>query len=581
MKEIYDEDDNSILTENSKVATYLDLPEKIKRSFISNNNNIISKNGKEMNKLMIDFIKKLIKMKKEGKEDFYSILPQMLREINSNITNIIDDNNNTLAHLLANEENNELLKIICNFYYLLLINKNEFYDWFLKENTENLTILDIASIKSNKEMLEYLYEIISRTDGSKLKFNTKKNNFFHFSAKYNKYYSILFWYDKLQAYFPYLKIIDICNEYDITPLHYASYHGSLNCVELLLDLQADINALDKDGKSVLIYAVYSGNIKLIKKLLIRGANKNIKDLEGKTPYNYAIEQNKFGIANLLKDYSCVDEIKKYIFCKNDDFEITQLQKYRYDFEIIIYLLIYLILIIIFSIRLFSPDNDLNSHMFLKIGLFCLAFNSILLFILFLFIIYFKCIISFRQHIKKKKKDYLTMYDDTYNICVKCIRMKKANTVHCAVCNLCIDDWDHHCFWLNTCISKNNMKIFTFFLITIISFLFINIIFSLSFLITYFEIDGHFLNNIFTNKEYNKGNKIISIWKLIYLSIFIIFFILFLFLFTYNFSLILFSTPKSLKAIEVNDLRGPSYYNNNYSDDYHTNLFDSSVGKSDF
>ena len=581
MKEIYDEDDNSILTENSKVATYLDLPEKIKRSFISNNNNIVSKNGNEMNKIMIDFIKKLIKIKKEGKEDFYSILPQMLREINSNITNIIDDNNNTLAHLLANEENNELLKIICNFYYLLLINKNEFYDWFLKENTENLTILDIASIKSNKEMLEYLYEIISRTDGSKLKFNTNKNNFFHFSAKYNKYYSILFWYDKLQAYFPYLKIIDICNEYDITPLHYASYHGSLNCVELLLDLQADINALDKDGKSVLIYAVYSGNIKLIKKLLIRGANKNIKDLEGKTPYHYAIEQNKFGIANLLKDYNYIDKIKKYIFCKNDDFEITQLQKYRYDFEIIIYLLIYLILIIIFSIRLFSPDNDLNSHMFLKIGLFCLAFNSILLFILFLFIIYFKCIISFRQHIKKKKKDYLTMYDDTYNICVKCIRMKKANTVHCAVCNLCIDDWDHHCFWLNTCISKNNMKIFTFFLITIISFLFINIIFSLSFLIAYFEIDGQFLNNIFTNKTYNKGNKIISIWKLIYLSIFIIFFILFLFLFTYNFSLILFSTPKSLKAIEVNDLRGPSYYNNNSSDDYHTNLFDSSVGKSDF
>ena len=579
MKEIYDEDDNSILTENSKVTTYLDLPEKIKRSFISNNNNIVSKNGKEMNKIMIDFIKKLIKMKKEGKEDFYSILPQMLGEINSNITNIIDDNNNTLAHLLANEENIELLKIICNIYYLLLINKNEFYDWFLKENTENLTILDMASIKSNKEMLEYLYEIISRTDGSKLKFHTKKNNFFHFSAKYNKYYSILFWYDKLQAYFPYLKIIDTCNEYDITPLHYASYHGSLNCVELLLDLQADINAVDKDGKSVLTYAVYSSNIKLIKKLLIRGANKDIKDLEGKTPYYYANEQNKNEIANLLKNYNYYDNIKKYIFCKNNDFEIQQLQKYRYDFEIIIYLLLYLILIIIFSIRiLFASDYNLDSYMFLKIGFFCLGLNTILLFISFLFIIYFKCIISFKQHIKKKKKDYLTMYDDTYNICIKCIRMKKTNTVHCAVCNLCIDDWDHHCFWLNTCISKNNMKIFTCFLFTIISFLFINIVFSLTVLIAYFaEINEQFLYNIFSDKEYI-DNKI-SLWKLIYLLFFVIFFLLFLFLFTYNFTLILFSTPKSLKAIEVNDLSGPSYYNNN-SDDYHMNLIDTSVDKSE-
>ena len=97
MNEIDYEEDNSILTDNSKVATYLDLPEKIKRSFISNNNNIVPKNGKEMNKMMIDFIKKIIKIKKEGKEDFYWILPQMLREINSNITHIIDDNNNTLA----------------------------------------------------------------------------------------------------------------------------------------------------------------------------------------------------------------------------------------------------------------------------------------------------------------------------------------------------------------------------------------------------------------------------------------------------------------------------------------------------
>ena len=176
-----------------------------------------------------------------------------------------------------------------------------------------------------------------------------------------------------------------------------------------------------------------------------------------------------------------------------------------------------------------------------------------------------------------------MYDDTYNICIKCIRIKKANTVHCAVCNLCIDDWDHHCFWLNACISKNNMKIFTCFLISIISFLFINIVFLLNLLIDYFtednKIRNHFLNNIFTNKKYDNDNEIWK-WKLIYLLFLIVFFMLFLFLFTYNFSLILFSTPKSLKAIEVNDLRGPSYLDNNYSDDYHTNLIDSSVDKSD-
>ena len=111
------------------------------------------------------------------------------------------------------------------------------------------------------------------------------------------------------------------------------------------------------------------------------------------------------IANLLKDYNFIENIKKYIFCKNYDLEVKQLQKYRYDFEIIIYLLLYLSLITIFAVRIFWSSNYKNlksSYMFLRLGLFCLGLNSFLLFISFIFIIYFKCVISFRQHIKKKK-----------------------------------------------------------------------------------------------------------------------------------------------------------------------------------
>ena len=286
MKEI-EEEENSIISSKSK-DSFLDIPHTIYNNIISiNNNNPESLTGKDINKIMIDLIKKIIKLKKEKTyEELYSIIPNLLKEINPNITKIIDKNNNTLAHLLVNRENNELLTIICNIYYILIINKNDFYDWFLKENSDKLTILDIASIKSNKDMLEYLFEMISRTDGNKLKFNIKKDNFFHYSAKKNQYFSILFWYDKLQSYFPYLKLIDLGNIDDITPLHYACYHGAIDCVDLLLDLQADINAVDKNGKTPLIYAVNSGDIKIIKKLLIRGADKTIKDSKGKTPYFY-------------------------------------------------------------------------------------------------------------------------------------------------------------------------------------------------------------------------------------------------------------------------------------------------------
>ena len=593
MKEIdddeEDEEQSSILTGNSKIATNFALPEKIKRTFINSNNRKNENSFLEIgnNKFMIDLIKNLKKLKKEGKnkDDFYSILPPLLKKININISKIVDDNNNTLAHLLINEENTELLKIVCNVYYLLLTNRNEFYDWFLKENNENLTILDMASINSNKEMLEYLYEIISRTDGSKFNFNSKKNNFFHFSAKYNKYFSILFWYDKLQPYFPYLKLIDLSNEYNITPLHYACYHGALNCVELLLDLQADINAIDKDGKSVLTYAVFSGETKIIKKLLIRGANKTIKDLEGKTPYFYAIKNNKFDIAQMLKNYKFDDNIKNFITCNYEKTEINQLKNKRNDFEIIIYLLFYLLLIIIFSLRVFFISNykDFKSSLnYLKFGIICLGLSSLFLFISFIFIIYFKCIISFKQHIKKDKKNFLLMYDNTSNICIKCIRIKKQNTIHCVVCNLCIDDWDHHCFWLNTCISKNNKNIFTTFLFAIICFLFINIIFSICFLIVYFIEDQEerdkFIVNIFSNFNYDEIRKNMWIWilKCFYVSFFAIYLIFFLIIFVYYFSLIMISPSKAQEIIEVNENRETLNMNSNNIDEFNENLIDSYI-----
>ena len=595
MNEKDEQDENSDLYPNSKPFS-IDA-QTINNNYINNNNNNDNDNDndnrsensqeEDINKIMIDLIKKLIKTKKEGKtnEDFYTIVPPLLKNINSNITKIIDTNNNTLAHLLLNEENNELLMIICNIYYILLINKNEFYDWFLKENNDNLNILDIASIKCNKFMLEFLYEIISRTDGSKLKFTIKKNNFFHFSAKYNQYYSILFWYDKLQPYFPYLKLIDLSNAFDITPLHYACYHGAINCVDLLLDLGADINAIDKDGKSPLIYAVSSGDITIVKKLLIRGADKTIEDSEGKTPYYYAVKNGKLDVARLLRNYSILEQIINFFCCKcNKKFEIKQLKNNRFDFEILLFLLLYFLFTIIFGIRTFTSDyNVFESKLsFLKLGICCLIANYFFIVISLIFIIYFKCIIRFNQHIKKNKKNFLAMYNKSNtinNICIKCIRMKKQNTIHCLVCNLCIDDWDHHCFWLNCCISKNNTKMFCCFLISIFCFLFINSIFCLSILVMYFVEKDKEIDNVILRILNNEMLNDINILKYIFLSFFFIIFFLFSYLFIYNFFSVMFSSSKKRDNLNENETRDASYTRNN-NEDFHGDIIDSLIDKSD-
>ena len=117
---------NIITTRKVKERSAKDLPQVIKASFISTCSEG-SMAGREAYKSMIDFIKKIKVLKREGKtkDDLYSIIPAMLREINQNICEIMDDNNNTFAHLLVNEENIDLLKLVCDIYYLLIISEKK------------------------------------------------------------------------------------------------------------------------------------------------------------------------------------------------------------------------------------------------------------------------------------------------------------------------------------------------------------------------------------------------------------------------------------------------------------------------
>ena len=51
-------------------------------------------------------------------------------------------------------------------------------------------------------------------------------------------------------------------------------------------------------------------------------------------------------------------------------------------------------------------------------------------------------------------------------------------MHYLVCNSCVEKWDHHCFWINTCINENNQKQFDLFFYSMMNFVFLNILFFL-------------------------------------------------------------------------------------------------------
>ncbi|CCD62806.1 Palmitoyltransferase [Caenorhabditis elegans] len=51
-------------------------------------------------------------------------------------------------------------------------------------------------------------------------------------------------------------------------------------------------------------------------------------------------------------------------------------------------------------------------------------------------------------------------------CFTCFIRKMDHTKHCAVCGFCVNNFDHHCPWLNSCVTRRNMREFIMFVISV-------------------------------------------------------------------------------------------------------------------
>ena len=494
------------------------------------------KDYQEINKVMNDVINITKQYKNRNMDDLKESVMNTIKNSKLDPESLKNQSQETLAHLIIKYDKYERVEIIIESYINLLGINDNFFDWLLCENNEKMTSLDLCAQIGNREIINYMYTIISKTTESKFRITENRKGIFHYAAMHNQCYPIIYFHEKLQKFFKKITIIDVPSDLGITPLHYACIKGSKNAVDLLLDLGANINAIDVDGNNCVHYAVISNNPSLLKKLLVRGAEKTIRNNSGKLPIDLAKDNNLGKIVDILT--------AKSSFIQNpcsENHEVTGLRSshnnitlfviilfmglgkwiylsrlfyvYEYNIKYDVIPFVYEIEIIkdlcyygnyknysncsidenvtkIYMENRKSIRGNINNvtilfneetfgYNYLEstyiIGWIISFFEVIILF----FILKFMC---FSSHIFIKKKSFkkqsslIKLFESHKNICVKCRTEKDDTTVHCIVCNGCVREFDHHCSWLNICISKQNLGWFRGFLYLFCFYILVNLLF---------------------------------------------------------------------------------------------------------
>ncbi|CAK58451.1 unnamed protein product (macronuclear) [Paramecium tetraurelia] len=60
-------------------------------------------------------------------------------------------------------------------------------------------------------------------------------------------------------------------------------------------------------------------------------------------------------------------------------------------------------------------------------------------------------------------------------CKVCKLIQSKETQHCQDCDICIQEFDHHCPWTGKCIGKGNIKQFYYFIVSSIVFMIFNLV----------------------------------------------------------------------------------------------------------
>ena len=319
-------------------------------------------------------------------------------------------------------------------------NENIFKDFInAKTETEHLTALHYASFRGNIKIIKILIQNFANVQA--LTYNGL--NMLHKGAQGNSPNSIIYFNKKYN--------IDIAstNNDDLNAMHFAAISGMDNSIIYLLNMGLNPNLQDINGNTPLHYAVKYGQNRIIKKLLHNGADKNILNKNKVSPAMLARENPE------LSDIFSKKGICQKLFFKPD---INKKSKFS-NINMLLFIILHFTVIFLTFIMLMPYfDNTYFSILYLVI--------SFLLFILF-FILAFSDPGTLTNNKYKDVLDIIEQGELLEYYCPKCLIKMDFRTKHCVICEKCIDDFDHHCFWVGNCIGKKNFSLFFDFLVYVI------------------------------------------------------------------------------------------------------------------
>ena len=169
-------------------------------------------NYEEINKVIDNVIDETKEYKNRNMDELRSNVINIIKNSKLEPDTIINHDKETLAHLMIKINIYERVVAVIQSYIELLGVNDSFFNWLLSENNKHETSLDLCAQHGNKQIIKYMYSIISKTTENKFRIAENRNGIFHNAAMYDQGYPIIFFHEKLQKFFKRIPILDVPSE---------------------------------------------------------------------------------------------------------------------------------------------------------------------------------------------------------------------------------------------------------------------------------------------------------------------------------------------------------------------------------